>query len=159
MHKEGVKYNYAHYLLFQFHQGRRSVEKSHNCRANRPHPMYLGGVLVLTRIVYYAMGKINILPPPLHIPHGVIPTHSTRPQAQDRPTREPAPQKEMPKRHTKEEVPRRATRSGERMAKKAAKSSPPSSSPSDKDDKRFEEELAKAMDISKKEMKKGNETK
>ena len=43
------------------------------------------------------------------------------------------------------------------MAKKATKSSPPSTSPSDQDNKKFEEELAKAMEISKKELKKGNE--
>ena len=64
--------------------------------------MYLGEVLVLTRIIYFDMGKID-LPPPLHIPYGVIPKHTTRPQACDRPTRELAPRKEMPKKRSLKE--------------------------------------------------------
>ena len=67
--------------LFMSFTGVRSIENVRNSKAVCPHPMYLGGVLVCTRIVYLAMGKIDILPPPLHIPYGVIPTHSTRPQA------------------------------------------------------------------------------
>ena len=66
--------------------------------------MYLGGVLVLTRIVYYAMNKINLLLEPLHIPHGIIPRHSTRPQAWDKTTRPPPPKKEVPKRREEEEM-------------------------------------------------------
>ena len=84
IHGEGVKYDYARYLIFEFHRGEKSLESALNSKAVHPHPMYLGGVLVLTRIVYYAMGKINLLPSPLHIPHGIIPKHSTRPQARDR---------------------------------------------------------------------------
>ena len=103
MHGEGVKYDYARYLIYEFHRGKKSIENAQNSKAVCPHPMYLGGVLVLTRIVYYAMGKINILPLPLHIPYGVIPRHSTRPQARDRPAREPAPRKEMPKRRVEKE--------------------------------------------------------
>ena len=53
-------------------------------------------------------------------------------------------------------MPKRATHSGERTAKKAAKDSPPTTSPLD-ESKKFEEELAKAMDLSQKEMKKGDE--
>ena len=104
----------------------------------------------------YVMGKINILPSPLHIPHGVIPRHSTRPQARDRASRQPTPQKEVPRRREEEELPKRATCSGERMVKKATTRSPPTTSPSNQDSKRFEEELAKAMDMSRKEMKKGD---
>ena len=59
------------------------------------------------------MGKIDLLPPPLHIPYGVIPKHTTRPQARDRLAREQAPQKEVPKRYVEEEMPRRTIRSGE----------------------------------------------
>ena len=69
-------------ILYMNFTGVRKVLKMHVIvRQYAAHPIYLGGVLVLTRIVYYAMGKINILPPPLHIPHGVITKHSTRPQA------------------------------------------------------------------------------
>ena len=93
--------------------------------------MYLGGVLVFTRVVYYAMNKINLLSSPFHIPHGIIPRHSTRPQAWDRAARQPPPKKEVPKRKDEEELPRRATRSGERTTKKATKDSPPTTSPSD----------------------------
>ena len=93
----------------------------------------------------------------MHIPHGVIPKHSTRPQARDRAARQPASCKEVPRRREEEELPKRATQSGERMAKKATISSPPSTSPFDQDRKKFEEELAKAVDLSKKEMKKGDE--
>ena len=57
MHGEGVKYGYAHYLIFEFHRGRKSIESAQNSKAVRPHPMYLGGVLVLTCIVYYAMNN------------------------------------------------------------------------------------------------------
>ena len=152
-----MKYDYARYLIFEFHRGKKSIENARNSKAVRPHPMYLGGVLVLTRIVYFAMGKIDILPLPLHIPYGVIPKHTTRPQARDRPAREQAPQKEIPKRSAKEEMPRRTTRSGERLPKKALESSPPSSSPSNQENKKYEEDLAKAMKISKEELKKGDE--
>ena len=69
-----------------------------------PTSYVFGEVLVLTRIVYFAMGKINILPPPLHIPHGINPRHSTRPQARDKLARELAPCKEMPTRRVEEEL-------------------------------------------------------
>ena len=49
-----------------------------------------------------------------------------------------------------------ATRSGEREVKKAIPLSPPTTSPSE-ETQRFEEELRKAMDLSKKEVKKGDE--
>ena len=156
MHGEGIKYDYARYLIFEFHKGKKSLESACNSKALRPHPMYLGGVLVLTHIVYYAMGKIDILPSPLHIPHGVIPKHSTRPQARDSVARQPATPKEVPKRKEEDELPKRATRSSERTARKATTSSPPTTSPLDQDSKKFEEELAKAMDLSQKEMKKGD---
>ena len=123
--------------------------------AVRPHPMYLGGVLVLTRIVYYAMNKIDLLPAPLHIPHGIIPWHSTRPQARDRAACQPPPKKEVPKRREEEEVMKRATCSGKREVKKAAPTSPPTTLPSDKS-KRFEEDLRKAINLSEKEVKKGD---
>ena len=103
MHGEGIKYDYARYLIYELHRGKKSIESAQNSKAVCPHPMYLRGVLVLTRIVYFAMGKIDILPPPLHIPHGVIPKHSTRPQARERPAREPAPCKEMPKKSSLKE--------------------------------------------------------
>ena len=119
--------------------------------------MYLGGVLVLTRIFYFVMGKLALLPPPLHIPHGVIPKHTTRPLARDKPAREKLPRKEVPQRHTQEDAPRRTTRSGERQARKALESSPAPSSPFDQEAKKYEEELAQAMRISKEELKKGDE--
>ena len=102
------------------------------------------------------MGKIDLLPPPLHIPYGVIPKHTTRPQACDRLAREQAPQKEVPHCCVEEEVPRRTTRSKERLAKKISKSSPTSSSSSDHENKKYKEELAQAMKISKEELKKGD---
>ena len=149
MHGEGVKYDYARYLIFEFHRGRKSIESAQSSKAIRPHPMYLGGVLVLTRIIYYAMNKVHLLPAPLHIPQGVIPRNSTRPQTRDRAARPPPPKKEVPKRREEEEVKKRATRSGEREEKKATPTSPPTTSPSD-ESKRFEEELRKAMDMSEK---------
>ena len=91
--------------------------------------MNLGGVLVLTCIVYYAMDKIDLLPSPLHIPHGVIPRHSTRPQVWDRATQQPAPKKEVPKK--KEDERKMANRSGVKEEKKAVPVSPPTSSPSE----------------------------
>ena len=103
------------------------------------------------------MGKLALLPPPLHIPYGIIPKHTTRPQAHDSPTREQAPQKEVPQRHAQEDVPRRTTRSGERLARKASKSSPTPSSPSNQENKKYEEELDQAMKITKEELKKGDE--
>ena len=63
----------------------------------------------------------------------------------------------MPKRHTEEEMPRQTTRSGKRRAKKATEGFPPSSSPFDQENKKYEEELTKAMKISKEELKKGDE--
>ena len=131
MHGEGVKYDYARYLIYEFHRGKKSIYNARNSKAIRPHLMYLGGVLVLTRIVYFAMGKLALLPPPLHIPYGIIPKHTTRPLAYDKPAREQIPQKEVPQRHAHEGVPRRTTRSGERQACKASKSFPASSSPFD----------------------------
>ena len=98
MHGEGIKYDYAHHLIYEFHRGKKSIENTQNSTVVRPHPIYLGGVLVLIRIVYFYMGKMDTLPPPLHIPYGIIPKHTTRPQAHDRPPREQAPQKEAPKR-------------------------------------------------------------
>ena len=68
MHGEGVKYDYARYLIYEFHRGKKSIENTHNSKEARPHSMYLGGVLVLTRILYFAMGKLAQLLPPLHIP-------------------------------------------------------------------------------------------
>ena len=50
---------------------------------------------------------------------------------------------------------KRATCGGEREVKKATQRSPPTTSPSDKS-KRFEEELRKAMDMSQKEVRKGD---
>ena len=70
---EGVKYDYAHYLLFEFERGRKSIDVARASKAKRPQPIYLGGVLVLTRIVYYAMGAIDRLPAPIEIPADVIP--------------------------------------------------------------------------------------
>ena len=68
MHREGVKYDYAQYLIYEFHRGRKSIEHTRNSKAVKPHSMYLGGVLVLTKIVYFAMGKLSQLPLPFHIP-------------------------------------------------------------------------------------------
>ena len=79
MHGESVKYNYARYLIYELHRGKKSIDNAQNSKVVRPHPIYLGGVLVLTRIVYFAMGKIDLLTPPMHIPYGVIPKHTTRP--------------------------------------------------------------------------------
>ena len=156
MHGEGVKYDYACYLIFEFHRCRKSIESACNSKAVCPRLMYLGGVLVLTRIVYYAMNKINLFSAPLHIPHGIIPRHSTRPQAWDRAAQPPPPKKEVPKRKEEDEMTKRATRSSEREVKKAATRLPPTTSPSE-ESKKFEEELARAMDLSQKETKKGDE--
>ena len=56
MHWEGVKYDYARYLIYEFHRGKKSIDNAQNSKVVRPYLMYLGGVLVLTRIVYLAMG-------------------------------------------------------------------------------------------------------
>ena len=157
MHEGGIKDDSAQYLIYEFHRGKKSIDNAGNSKFVRPHLMYLGGVLVLTRIFYFAMGKLALLPPPLHIPHGVTPKHTTRPLAHGRPAREQAPQKEVPQRHAHEDVPRRTTRSGERQARKASKSSPAPSSPSDQEAKKYKEELAQAMRVSREELKKGDE--
>ena len=46
MHGEGVKYDYARYLIYEFHRGKKSIENAQNSKAVCPHPMYLGGVHV-----------------------------------------------------------------------------------------------------------------
>ena len=152
MHGEGVKYDYARYLIFEFHRGRKSIESARKSKALRPHPIYLGGVLVLTRIIYYALNIMHMLPAPLHIPQGVIPRHSTRPR--DRASKPQAPKKEVPKK--KEEERKMATRSGVKEEKKTVPISPPTSSPSN-ETKHFEDELRKAMALSEKEQRKANE--
>ena len=150
MHGEGVKYDYARYLIFEFHKGRKSIESARKSKVVRPHPIYLGGVLVLTRIIYYAMNTMHLLPAPLHIPQGIIPKHSTCPQSQDKAAKPQHPKKEIPKR---EEAKKMATRSSEREVKKTIPVSPPTTSPSE-ETKHFEDELRRAMDLSEKEVKK-----
>ncbi|MCH8207980.1 MAG: hypothetical protein IIA62_02820, partial [Nitrospinae bacterium] len=54
-----------------------------------------------------------------------------------------------------EVIPRRTTRSKERLARKYSESSPASLSPSNQENKKYKEELAQAMKISKEELKKG----
>ena len=75
---KGVKYDYAHYLLFEIHRGKNSIEASRQSQAKRRMPLYLGGVLVLTRIIYHALGASNELPPPMEMPEGVTAKHYTQ---------------------------------------------------------------------------------
>ena len=99
------------------------------------------------------MNTVHLLPAPLHIPQGIIPKHSTRPQSRDRAAKPQPPRKEVPKR---EEERKMVTRSGEREGKKTIPVSPPTTSPFE-ETKHFEDKLRKAMELSKKEKKKGDE--
>ena len=82
---EGVKYDYAQYLLFEIHRGKKSLEVSRQSKAKRKMPLYFGGVLVLTRIVYHAMGVMDDLPPLVDMPEGVVARHYTRKMPMDVP--------------------------------------------------------------------------
>ena len=121
--EEGVKYDYARYLIYKFHRGKKSIEHTRNSKSVRPNPMYLGGVLVLIQIVYFAMGNLAQLPPPLHIPQGIIPRHTTRLIAKDRTQQEGGT--------------RRITQSKVKKLQKMLRSSPMSSSYLDKKTKEY----------------------
>ena len=51
------------------------MDVARQSKAKRPHPINLGSVLVLTRIVYFALDSIQLLSPPIVIPDNVIPRH------------------------------------------------------------------------------------
>ena len=82
---EGVKYDYTHYLLFEIHKEKKSIEASRQSTAKRKMPLYLGGVLMLTRIIYHALGAIEELPPPIEMPGEVTARHYTRKMQKDLP--------------------------------------------------------------------------
>ena len=67
----GVKHDYASYLLYEIKKGRKSLEKMASSKALRKRPLYMGVVLVITRIVYYAMNRIDELPPTIEVPEMV----------------------------------------------------------------------------------------
>ena len=100
--------------------------------------MYLGGVLVLTQIVYFAMGELAQLPPPLHIPRGITPRHTTRPLAHDRMTRVYFPLTKVSQEPQQKEGIRRLTRSKVKELPKMPRSSPITSSSFDQE---YQEEL------------------
>ena len=77
---DSLKIDFSKFLIRELHRGRKSIVEAQQSMAKRPHPLYLGGVLVLTRIVYHAMGAIKLLPPPIQVPEDVRPRHTTRPQ-------------------------------------------------------------------------------
>ncbi len=115
---KGVKYDYAHYLLFEFERGKKSIDVARASKAKRPQPIYLGGVLVLTRIVYHAMGALDRLPEPIEIPQGVMPKHTTRvfptdhpPKAKKRPQPKVGPSQRTTR--TQREAPKEPTPEGE----------------------------------------------
>lgn len=51
-------------------------------------PLYLGGVLIITRIIYYALGAKEQLPLPISIPHDVVAKHHTPKMPKDVPRKE-----------------------------------------------------------------------
>ena len=57
---------------------RTTLKCQDKAQAKRRMPLYLGGVLVLTRIVYHALGASNELPPPVEMPEGVTAKHYTQ---------------------------------------------------------------------------------
>ena len=141
MHGERVKYDYAHYLIFEIHKGKRSLEHTCNSKAMRPQPMYLGGVLVLTQIVYFAMGELAQLPPPLHIPQGITPRHITRPLALDKTLRVYFPPKKTPQGPQHKEGTRRITGSNVQKFPMMPRSSPITSSSFDQEAEEYKVEL------------------
>ena len=52
-------------------RGKKSLEKTRESTAKRSRPLYMGAVLVITRLVYYALDRIQDLPPPLKVPETV----------------------------------------------------------------------------------------
>lgn len=75
---KGVKYDYAQHLMYKFYRGRKSIEIARVSKPLRPQPLYLGGVLVLMRTVYHAMGAIDRPPPKQGTPQGVIPSQKPK---------------------------------------------------------------------------------
>ena len=80
VHGAGVKHDFASYLLFELRKSRKSLEKTRESRALRKRPLYMGVVLVLTRLVYYALDRIQDLTPPLEVPKTI--------QARQRPSKQ-----------------------------------------------------------------------
>ena len=154
----GVKYGYAQYLLFEFERGKKSIEVARNSTAKRPHPIYLGGVLVLTRIIYFVMGAMNRLPPPMGIPEGVTPRHTTRSSAFDAPKRERRPYTPKKSKSKSEDE-----GTSKRQTKQASTSEarPPSKviqEQSHKEEEDFQKELAEAMHLSREAQETGEGT-
>ena len=56
--REGVKLDFSKFFLSELQRGRKSIVKAKRSMAKRPHPLYLGGVLVITRIVYFALNSL-----------------------------------------------------------------------------------------------------
>lgn len=61
----GVKHDYASYLLYEIKKGRKSFESMRKSKALWKPSLYMEGV---TRIVYFAMNKIDELPPAIEVP-------------------------------------------------------------------------------------------
>lgn len=63
-----IKYDYALHLLIELSNGVKSVVTQRKSHAKRPHPLYLGAALVITRIIYRALNKLDQLPDPWVMP-------------------------------------------------------------------------------------------
>ena len=50
-----VKHDYASYLHFEICQGKQSLDLTRKRKALRKPPLYMSGVLVITRIIYFAL--------------------------------------------------------------------------------------------------------
>ena len=149
---EGVKLDFSKFFLSELQRGTKSIREAKRSMAKRPHPIYLGGVLVLTRIIYYAMNVMNELPAAIQMPEDARPRHTTRPDLVGK--------KSKKKKSTKERKPsptgetsRISTRGKSRQAEARKSPSPPKSSSSSETESeheldRFDNELEAAMKMS-----------
>ena len=142
MRGEGIKFDYAHYLLFEFQRGKKSIEASRQSKAKRHMPLYLGGVLVITRIIYYALNASDELPPAVEMPQGITAKHYTRKMPMDVP---PKRKKTPPRQDRAEKTPRPNTRNAaqEAQKKETAKEAP--------HEETEEELILKALNLSRNE--------
>lgn len=78
---KGVKYEYAQYLLYKITTGKKVLETTRKSIAKRQMPLYLEGVLMLTRIIYFALDVEDNLPPPILMPKDVMTNSYTKKHA------------------------------------------------------------------------------
>lgn len=72
LRQDMVEVDYSDHILRGLHRIQEGSRLSGKSKAKKNLPLALGAPLILTRIVYYALGAINHLPPPLQYDHTIV---------------------------------------------------------------------------------------